>query len=207
MEELEISAKTVEDAILEAEEKFGLNRTDLTVEIINKGRQGLFKEKAVIRVKSIADPGKDIAQLSLETAERLLELLEVTGTVNISLDDTSITLDIEGDDLGILIGRNGRTLSCLQYLVRTVVSRQADSWIPLTVDVNGYRKRREERLQSMALSMARQVKLRRNVMTLEPMPADERRIIHLTLANHPDITTHSTGEGKNRKVSISLKRA
>jgi spoIIIJ-associated protein len=158
-------------------------------------------------VKSIADPGKDIAQLSLETAERLLELLEVTGTVNISLDDTSITLDIEGDDLGILIGRNGRTLSCLQYLVRTVVSRQADSWIPLTVDVNGYRKRREERLQSMALSMARQVKLRRNVMTLEPMPADERRIIHLTLANHPDITTHSTGEGKNRKVSISLKRA
>ncbi len=206
MEELEITAGTVEEATEEAEQKLGLNRQELNIEIVNKGRKGLFKERAVIRVKPLANPEENLTEFSLETVQKLLSLLEVEAVVNISDDNSSVTtLDIEGEDLGILIGRGGRTLACLQYIVRTIVSKHSDEWVPLTVDVCGYGKRRQERLRSLALSLAQQVRLRHSTMTLEPMPADERRLIHLALADHPDIITHSTGEGKNRKVAISLR--
>jgi spoIIIJ-associated protein len=207
MEELEITAGTVEEATEEAEKKLGLNREKLNIEIVNKGRQGLlFKEQAVIRVKPLANPDENVAEFTLKTVQKLLSLLEVSAVVHLSADDSSINLDIEGDDLGILIGRGGCTLMSLQYIIRTIVSRQSDEWVPLSIDVCGFHKRRQERLRSLALSLARQVRLRHRTIALRPMPADERRLIHLALADHPDIITHSTGEGKNRRVEISLRQ-
>ena len=204
MEELEITAKTIEEATVEAEEKLGLNREQLVIEIVRKGRKGIFKEQAIIRARPIENSEKDIAELSLNIVEELLNLLGVSAAVNVSLDDESITVDIEGDDLGILIGRGGRTLASLKYIIRAMVAKQLDTWIPLNVDVCGYQKQRHEHLQSLALRMAEQVKLRHSTMTLEPMPADERRLIHLALVDYPDITTYSIGEGKTRKVAISI---
>lgn len=204
MEELEITAKTIEEAIVEAEEKLGLNREQLVIEIVRKGRKGIFKEQAIIRAKPLEDSEKDVAKLSLNIVEELLNLLGVSAVVNISLDDESITVDIGGENLGILIGRGGRTLASLKYIIRAMVAKQLDTWIPLNVDVCGYQKKRQEHLQSLALRMAEQVKLRRSTMTLEPMSADERRLIHLALVDYPDITTYSIGEGKNRKVAISI---
>jgi spoIIIJ-associated protein len=80
------------------------------------------------------------------------------------------------------------------------------AWLPLRVDVGGYKKRRRESLQRLALYLAEQVKSRRRAITMEPMPADERRIVHLTLADNPDVTTHSIGDGESRKVVILLRQ-
>jgi spoIIIJ-associated protein len=108
--------------------------------------------------------------------------------------------------LGILIGRRGQTLASLEYITKLVVVGRLKAWIPLTVDVGGYKKHRRDSLQRLALYLAEQVKSRRHAITMEPMPADERRIVHLTLADDPDVTTQSIDEGEHRKVVILLRQ-
>jgi len=114
-------------------------------------------------------------------------------------------LNIVGDDLGMLIGRRGETLRDLQFLVRLMISRKIGSWPNLLLDVEGYKARRESLLRGLAERMAEQVKRTGNAVTLEPMPAHERRIIHLALHNDPDVYTESTGEDEERKVQILLR--
>jgi len=116
-----------------------------------------------------------------------------------------LVFNVAGDDLGILIGRRGQTIDALQYLVRLISSRQSRSKIPIIVDVENYKQHRYESLRVLALNVAAQVKARRTSFRLEPMPAFERRIIHLTLANDPDVTTESIGEGEARKVVVEPK--
>lgn len=113
-----------------------------------------------------------------------------------------INLNVKGEDLGILIGRRGQTLAALQHLVRLIVAHQAKARVPVVVDVEGYKQRRNDALQALARKVAEEVKAKGRPFALEPMPAYERRIIHLTLANNPDVFTESTGEGKVRKVVI-----
>ena len=115
------------------------------------------------------------------------------------------SLNIEGEDLGILIGRRGQTLSALQYVVRLIIFQQTQTKLPIIIDVEGYKRRRYDALRDLAWRIAEQVLLKKRPFTLEPMPAFERRIIHLTLANHPDVTTESTGVGEARKVVIMAK--
>lgn len=207
MEELEIAAKTVEQATEEAEKRLGIGRDQFETVVVKEGKSGIFRgEGAVIRVKPLVPLEKDIVGVAIEVLENLLRLMEVTGAINASSGEIPIALDIEGDDLGILIGRRGQTLACLQYIVRLIVAGRLKAWLPLSIDICGYKKRRRDSLQKLALRLAEQVKLRHRAMTLEPMPADERRIIHLALANHPDVVTHSVGEGEGRKVVILLKR-
>ncbi len=218
MEELEITAKSVEEATREAEERLGIGRDQFDTVIVKEGKSGIFKgEEAVIIVKprmsQLPDSlrkeeqgeGEDVIRVATGVIETLLELIGLEGTIEASSDETSILIDIDGDDLGILIGRQGQTLACLQHIIRLIVGGQLKTWLPLNVDVCGYRKRRYESLQKLALRLAEQVTLRRRSMTMEPMPPDERRIIHLTLADHPDVITYSTGEGEGRKVVISLR--
>jgi len=212
MEELEITAKTVEEATEEAEKRLGIGRDQFETVVVKEGKSGIFRgEEAVIRVKPLASLEKDIVKIAIEVLENLLRLTGVTGAiilnqVQASSGEIPIALDIEGDDLGILIGRRGQTLACLQYIVRLIVAGRLKAWLPLCIDICGYKKRRRDSLQKLALRLAEQVKLRHRAMTLEPMPADERRIIHLALANHPEVVTHSVGEGEDRKVVILLKR-
>lgn len=113
-----------------------------------------------------------------------------------------LMLDVQGDDLGMLIGRKGETLAALQYIVRLIISKQLNQAVSLAVDVEGYRQRREQQLRRMAQRMAEQAVQRGRTMTLEPMPANERRIIHLELRDHPGVRTESVGEGDRRKVTI-----
>jgi spoIIIJ-associated protein len=115
-------------------------------------------------------------------------------------------LDVSGDDLGLLIGRRGQTLASLQYLVNLIVSRKLQSRASFGVDVEGYRRRREDSLKGLALRMADRVKTTGQSVTLEPMPANERRIVHLTLAGDPKVITVSIGEGEGRKVAITPRR-
>lgn len=209
MEELEITAETVEQATREAEKQLGANRDQIEIVVIREGKSGLFgigSEEAVIKIKPLARPDKDV-EVAIDVLETLLRLMGLVGVVKTSRDEMRLILNIEGDDLGILIGRMGQTLACLQYIVRLIVAGRLKAWLPLNVDVCGYKKRRCDSLRELALRLAGQVKLRRRSVTLEPMPPAERRVIHLALTNHPDVITHSIGEGTSRKIVISLKRS
>ncbi len=152
-----------------------------------------------------------IAEEARNVLETLLDLLEMPGSVSISsgfpvegLEATEdcITLDIDGEDLGILIGRRGQTLACIQYVVRLITCHKTQTSLPIMVDVGGYKRRRCEALRALAWRMAERVIARKVPFTLEPMPAFERRIIHLALADEPQVTTESTGVGEARKVVI-----
>jgi spoIIIJ-associated protein len=114
-------------------------------------------------------------------------------------------LNILGDDLGILIGRRGETLRALQYLVRLMVSHRLKHWTNLVVDVEHYRVRRRRALDTLANRMADEVVRSGRSQALEPMPAYERRLVHISLRNHPQVATQSVGEGEKRKVTIFLK--
>jgi spoIIIJ-associated protein len=206
MEGIEIAAATVEEAIEKAEAQLGLSRERLEVEVIREGKPGILepedKEEALIRVIPVDIPEKDVVKVVTEILDTLLGLLGVTGEVEVISDEIPLDLNIKGEDLGILIGRRGQTLASLEYITKLMVVGRLKTWIPLTVDVAGYKKRRRDSLQRLALYLAEQVISRRRAITMEPMPADERRIIHLTLADNPDVTTQSIGEGEGRKVVI-----
>jgi spoIIIJ-associated protein len=209
MEGIEIVAATVEQAIEKAEAQLGLSRDQFEVEVVREGKSGILEagnEEALIRVTPITPLDRDVVQMVTEILDTLLGLLDVTGKVEVLSDEIPLDLNITGDDLGILIGRRGQTLACLEYITKLIVVGRLKAWLPLTVDVAGYKKRRRDSLQRLALYLAEQVKSRRRAITMEPMPADERRIVHLTLADNPDVTTQSIGEGEGRKVVILLRQ-
>jgi spoIIIJ-associated protein len=205
MEVIEVTAGTVEQAIEKAEAQLGLSRDQFKVEVIREGRSGILGvggREAVIRVSSTTLTEEDVVSRVTEVLDTLLGLMGAQGKVEVLSDELPLALNIEGDDLGILIGRRGQTLVALEYVTKLIVVQRLKAWVPLTIDVGGYRKHRRDSLQKLALYLAEQVKSRRRAMPMEPMPADERRIIHLALADHPDVTTQSIGEGENRKVVI-----
>lgn len=158
----------------------------------------------------MSEPESDISQIARDVLEILLSNLGVAASVEMDTlsfveeteDAAPVALSVSGEDLGILIGRRGQTLACLQYIVRLIVANRAQMWVPIIIDVEGYKARRYESLRALAERMAEQVKVRQRPFTLEPMPAYERRIIHLALADHSDVTTESTGIDELRKVVI-----
>jgi len=209
MEGIEIAAATVEQAMEKAEAQLGLSREQFEVEVIREGKSGILGvggREALIRVTPLTLPEKDAVKEVTGILDTLLGLLGVPGKVEVLSNELPLALDIKGDDLGILIGRRGQTLASLEYITKLVVVGRLRAWMPLTVDVGGYKKRRRDSLQRLALYLAEQVKSRRRAITMEPMPAAERRIVHLTLADDPDVTTHSIDEGEHRKVVILLRQ-
>jgi spoIIIJ-associated protein len=158
--------------------------------------------------------GSDVAEMAASVLKTLLARLELKASVVAEMKPPLggegapevVTLNVKGDDLGILIGRRGQTLASLQHIVRLIVAHQAKARVPIVIDVEGYKQRRYDALQALARRVAEEVKARGRPFALEPMPAYERRIIHLTLANSPDVTTESAGEGEVRKVVIVPKK-
>ena len=214
MKELEVSGKSVDEAIQTALEQLGVSEDKVEVTVLKKGRSGVLGmgvEEAKIKVRLKLEPGEkaDAVEVAKEVLETLIKLMKITAEVSVLQENTGelpVTLNIEGEDLGVLIGRRGQALASLQYVVRLVVAEKLKVWIPINVDIAGYKKRRYESLQNLALRLAEQVKRSRRLIMLEPMPADERRIIHLALADHTDVGTQSTGVGDERKVVILLRK-
>ena len=157
----------------------------------------------------------DVVEVARNILETILEKAGVMATTTYRADaivqeaertPAPIVFDVEGEDLGILIGRRGQTLSCLQYIVRLIAgNRMKTITPPIVIDVNGYKQRRYQSLQALAQRIAEEVEANGEPFALEPMPAYERRIIHLALAEHPSVTTQSTGIGETRKVVIMLR--
>lgn len=217
MESLEMRGKTVEEAVQRALHQLGVSRDEVEVNVIREGKSGILgigAEEAIIQVTPISKPKGDAAEVAREIVEHLLQLLGVTATIESQVLPVvaeekeaapAVALNIKGDDLGILIGRRGQTLAALQYIVRLLVGQQVKTWVPIVIDVEGYKQRRYQALESFARQMAERVKTKGAPFTLEPMPAYERRIVHMALANHPDVITESIGQGETRKVVIRPK--
>lgn len=155
----------------------------------------------------------DSLQASRQVVADLLEKMKVQATVNATLrraldeeDEDTILVNIEGDDLSILIGRRTETLNALQYIASLIIGKQLNRWVPLLIDVQGYRARRDRQLRTLARRMAEQALHTGRRQVLEPMPANERRVIHLELRDHPQVATESIGEEPNRKITIFLKK-
>ncbi len=157
------------------------------------------------------EPEEDEAEFAAQMLDKLMALMGIEADVSIRDAETPgdglgmaiAVLDVEGEDLGILIGRRGETLSSLQYLLNLMVSQQLGEQLFFTVDVEGYRQRRERTLNAIARRTADQVKRTKRPVTLDPMPPNERRIIHLVLSEDRYVSTSSIGEGEGRKVCVS----
>jgi spoIIIJ-associated protein len=151
-------------------------------------------------------------KLARSVVNELLERMRIKAEVKAKYvepqdekDKRLILVDIEGKDLSILIGRRSETLNALQYISSLIISKEAGHWVPILIDVQGYRVRRERQLRQLGRRMADQAIQSGRRQTLEPMPANERRIIHLELRDHPRVYTESTGEEPYRKVTICIK--
>lgn len=187
--------------------------------ILRKGRPGFLgigAEEATVQVsrrhhEEEAEAPRRVDELAQEVLQRLLHLMRVPATVQVQQHSSfeghaPVLLDVRGEDLGILIGRRGQTLASLQYLVYLIISHQLKSRVTTIVDVEGYRERRHKALKAMALRMAERTRSTGQSVVLEPMPANERRIIHLALQDYPDVVTQSIGEGESRKVTIMYRK-
>lgn len=158
---------------------------------------------------SLSDDEKKAIKVAKDIVGELLQRMHVKATISAKFvepadenDERMILIDIEGNDLSILIGRRSETLNALQYITSLVVSKELNRWVPLMIDVQGYRNRRERQLRQLGRRMAEQAIQTGKRQVLEPMPANERRVIHLELRDHPEVTTESTGEEPFRKVTI-----
>jgi spoIIIJ-associated protein len=182
-------------------------------------RPQLTRDAPAVQPKSAPDAptvsNEEVMRLAQQTLRELLDRLQVKASVTAHWaeaadeqdkeDGPPLVLDIRGDDLGVLIGRRGETLSSLQYITRLIVSQKVSGNVNLVVDVESYKARREQQLRQLAQRMAERVASTRKPIALEPMPPSERRIIHLTLRDHPVVTTESVGRDEDRKVTIILK--
>jgi spoIIIJ-associated protein len=209
----------VDEATENALAELGLERHQVTIEVVSQGRPGLFGiggEQARVRAAAMSyelPEGEEVAWAK-QTLERMLDLMHIEATVTVRAPETpgdgagrtKAVLDINGEDLGVLIGRRGTTMASLQYLLNLMVSRKLGDAGPFHVDVEGYRRRREVWLRDLAFRMAERVRATGRSITLEPMPANERRIVHMALAMDPTVGTASVGEGEGRKVAINVRR-
>ena len=210
MEYIEISAKTVNDAITEACQKLGVTSDKLDYSVIEEGSNGFLgigSRPAVIkaRVLEVELYTEDLAKKFLSDVFAAMQL-EVVMTLDYKEAERELSIDLSGDDMGVLIGKRGQTLDSLQYLVSLVVNKDVDDYIRVKVDTENYRERRKETLENLAKNIAYKVKRTRRPVSLEPMNPYERRIIHSALQNDKYVTTHSEGEEPFRKVVVTLKK-
>lgn len=154
------------------------------------------------------EPDPEAEQLATEILDFFLGTMGVVATTFIREDSPAgvTAFEIEGEDAGLLIGRRGETLQALQFLVNLIVNKQLDRQVYITIDVEGYRERRQESLRTLAQRTASRVSDSGRPVQLQPMPASERRVIHMTLADHPEVRTESKGDGDQRRVVVLPKR-
>jgi len=197
------------------------NEQDVNQQGISTGEQisqPLADEEVPEKERIINTSGSPIEedtamQLAHEVIGGLLEKMRIHARISTRYihtdeeeDQKTILVDIQGDDLSILIGRRSETLNALQYITSLIINKEIGRWVPILVDVQGYRARRERQLKQLAHRMAEQTIHTGRKQILEPMPANERRLIHLELRDHSEVITESIGEEPNRKVTIKLKK-
>lgn len=213
MEQVDRSAKTVEEAVEMALKELDANREEAEIEVLSQGKQGFLgigSEPARVRVRKLP-PSEHAASTAMEVVNKLLSTAgaRTLATLRVARDpDTGGPIvDITGEDSGLLIGRQGETLRALQFLVNTLVrKRMQQESVRVVLDIERYRERRHNSLRELAFRVADRVAQSGKAIPLEPMQAAERRVIHVALSEHPRVTTESSGVGDGRRVTITPKQ-
>jgi len=202
---VEKTAKTVQEAVSLALDELRADENRVVIEVLDEGNKGLFGilkgKMAKVRV-TLKETSSDKAKAFLLD---IFEKMNIAAELDVMEDEESVSIKINGKDIGIIIGRRGETLDSLQYLTSLVVNKNREYYQRVVLDVENYRQKREDTLVNLASRLAeRVVKYKKNI-TLEPMNPYERRIIHSSLQNHRYVETYSVGDEPNRKVVITLK--
>ena len=208
MKSIEMTAKTVEEAIEIALKELDADRVEVEIDVISRGKPGILgigSELAAVRVTKV-DGTSDTLSSASDVINKLVSYMDVDVVVNLKEADNEETgapvFEIEGDDSGLLIGRKGETLRSLQFLTRFIVSRQTGERSNISLDVEGYDERRKQSLVNLASRVAQRVVKTGRSIELEPMSARERRLVHVALAENTDVYTESSGEGRDRMVVV-----
>lgn len=252
METVEVTGKTVDEAIASASAKLGIPVDRLDYTIASEGSKGILgigaeDAKIIVSLQPALAPGEKLPEggyaaptappvlpvppaadaeeerapsreprqrrkpqvenapdVAADLLEELLDKMGLDAEVEIREEDP-ITLNVLGEDLGILIGRRGETLSAVQFVLNQMLNQKTGEWLGVVVDAEDYRLRREDQLKGLARRMADRARYYRQAVTLDPMPPHERRIVHMALAEHGQVETHSIGEGDDRRVVITPK--
>lgn len=207
MEFIEVSAKTVNDAITEALVKLEVTSDQLEYEVVSEGSTGFLgfgSKPAVIKARkkfSVEDCVRDFLNRVFEAMDMEVEIIS-------KYDEESGMVEVEfkGSEMGVLIGKRGQTLDSLQYLTNLAVNKQTDKYVKVKLDTEDYRKRRKDTLENLARNISYKVKRTKRPVALEPMNPFERRVIHSALQNDRFVSTHSEGEEPYRHVVVTLKR-
>ena len=223
MASVETTGPTVDDAIDAALEKLDLDEDQVELEILSEGGDGTEarvratprSEVVVAAVEPQAEAAEEevewdegLATAGREIVEDLLDYMGFPGEVDVlkaGKENGTPTLTVavvDGESMGALIGRRGETLQAFQFITQLLVNRRLGHWTRVLLDIEGYRSRRERYLKDTALRAAEKAMRYREQIELDPMIPSERRIVHLTLATHEFVTTHSEGEGDNRRVIV-----
>tara|TARA_Y100000590_G_scaffold208180_1_gene235752 strand:- start:758 stop:1408 length:651 start_codon:yes stop_codon:yes gene_type:complete len=208
METLEVTGRSVEEAIEIALERLGADRDQVEIDVVNPGKGGILgfgAEPALIRVSLNASSGNltAIAQLTVET---LIRNMNADASIRVnpaeSTDDReSVQVEISGEDSGLLIGNRGETLKAIQFISSLLIRNKSEGRV--FIDVEGYRDRRNASIKALASKVAQRVISTGKAITLEPMTPNERRVVHMTLSENTSVETESTGGGNDRRVTIS----
>jgi spoIIIJ-associated protein len=214
MKTVEKIASTVENAIESGLIELGIKRDQAKIEVLEaegrRGFLGLFGMKmARVRISCIEEEvaaNEDLGEMACQFLKEMVDAMEVEASFDIEEKNDEVTVNITGDDLGMLIGRRGDTLEAIQFWTNLALSKKMAERKRVTVDIEGYRRRREETLTRLAYKLADKAKKTGSRVALEPMNPQERRIIHMALQNDYTISTYSEGQEPSRRVVILPKR-
>ena len=208
MDMIEVSAKTVSDAITEACQKLGVTSDKLDYQVVEEGSSGFLgigAKPAVIKAAVKKSSVEEVARAFLNDVFQAMNM-EVVIDIKYNEEEKSMDIELSGNEMGVLIGKRGQTLDSLQYLVSLVVNKETEGYLRVKLDTENYRERRKETLETLAKNISYKVKRTKHPVSLEPMNPYERRIIHSALQNDKYVMTRSEGEDPFRHVVISLKK-
>ena len=206
MDYIEVKGKTVDDAITNALIQLETTSDKIEYEVIERGSNGFLgligKQDAVIKVRKKCST-EDVIR---EFLGKVFDAMELEVEIQITNSENNYSVELKGDEMGVLIGKRGQTLDSLQYLTNLAVNKNSDEYVKVKIDTEDYRKRRKETLENLAKNIAYKVKRTKRPVSLEPMNPFERRVIHSALQNDKFVTTHSEGEEPYRHVVVTLKK-
>lgn len=207
MKSIEVIGKTVDEALNKALAQLNVTKDNVMIDIIDEGSKGLFNLIGVRPAKINVTVKKSAIDDAKNFLNDILNNMNITADISIIEKDNTLNIDITGKNVGSIIGYRGETLDSIQYLVSIVVNKNHEEpYRKVIVDVENYRKKREDTLKGVAVKAANRVRKSGRAYKLEPMNPYERRIIHSALQEFNDITTHSEGEDPHRRVIIELKK-
>lgn len=221
--EYEFEGKTKEEAVGKACEELGLSEDQLEIEVLSYGSTGIFGLVGVKRAKikvtvphspeaEVEEPSpaaqkhEGVAEIARRTLEEIISFIAEGASVSVETESDSVRLKVEGGNSALLIGKHGRTLDALQYIVQKVAQKEKRARLRISVDVEGYRDRRKASLTQLALRLGEKVKRSGKPATISPMNAYDRRIVHVALKDESSVRTQSMGTGSLRKLVIYPQR-